>query len=72
MALLPAGPKWFPEDMETDQPLEVIVAEFVREKILRSFRDEVPHAIGEVPSAHRTPPPRSARIFSVPQSAGYV
>lgn len=46
VALLPAGPKWFPEDMETDQPLEVIVAEFVREKILRSFRDEVPHAIG--------------------------
>ena len=32
--------------METDQPLEVIVAEFIREKVLRSFRDEVPHAIG--------------------------
>lgn len=45
-ALLPEGPKWFPDDMETDQPIEVVVAEFVREKILRSFRDEVPHAIG--------------------------
>ena len=45
-ALLPIGPKWFPDDMETDQPIEVVVAEFVREKILRSFRDEVPHAIG--------------------------
>lgn len=44
--LLPEGPQWFPEDMETDQPIEVVVAEFVREKILRSFRDEVPHAIG--------------------------
>lgn len=44
--LLPEGPKWFPDDMETDQPIEVVVAEFVREKILRSFRDEVPHAIG--------------------------
>lgn len=43
---LPEGPRWFPEDMETDQPLEVIVAEFIREKILRSFRDEIPHAIG--------------------------
>ncbi len=43
---LPEGPQWFPEDMETDQPLEVIVAEFIREKILRSFRDEIPHAIG--------------------------
>lgn len=45
---LPLGPKWFPEDMETDQPIEVIVAEFVREKILRSFYDEVPHAIGVI------------------------
>ena len=45
---LPLGPKWFPEDMETDQPIEVIVAEFIREKILRSFYDEVPHAIGVV------------------------
>ena len=44
--LLPAGPKWFPDDMETDQPIEVVIAEFIREKILRSFRDEIPHAIG--------------------------
>ena len=46
VSLLPEGPAWFPADMDTDQPLEVIVAEFVREKILRSFDDEVPHAIG--------------------------
>ena len=44
--LLPEEPQWFREDMETDQPLEVIIAEFIREKILRSFRDEIPHAIG--------------------------
>lgn len=46
--LLPVGPQWFPADMETDQPIEVVVAEFIREKILRSFHDEVPHAIGVV------------------------
>lgn len=46
VGFLPEGPRWFPDDMETDQPLEVIVAEFIREKILRSFRDEIPHAIG--------------------------
>ena len=46
VALLPPGPAWFPADMETDQPIEVVVAEFIREKILRSFHDEVPHAIG--------------------------
>lgn len=46
VSLLPEGPTWFPTDMDTDQPIEVIVAEFIREKILRTFHDEVPHAIG--------------------------
>lgn len=45
---LPEGPAWFPADMDTDQPLEVTIAEFVREKVLRNFHDEIPHAIGVV------------------------
>ncbi len=45
---LPTGPAWFPEDMETDQPVEVMVAEFIREKILRSLFDELPHSSGVV------------------------
>lgn len=45
-SFLPEGPAWFPTDMETDQPLEVMVAEFIREKVLRQFDDEIPHAIG--------------------------
>ena len=45
---LPAGPLWFPKDMETDQPIEVLVAEFIREKVLLNFHDEVPHAVGVV------------------------
>ena len=45
---LPNGPRWFPRDMPTDQSLEVMIAEFVREKILRSTHDEVPHAVGVV------------------------
>ena len=43
---LPIGPRWFPRDMPTDQSIEVMIAEFIREKILRSTRDEVPHAVG--------------------------
>jgi GTP-binding protein Era len=43
---LPQGPRWFPRDMPTDQSLEVMIAEFIREKILRSTHDEVPHAVG--------------------------
>lgn len=45
---LPVGPLWFPADMETDQPLEVIVAEFIREKVLLNAYDEIPHAVGVV------------------------
>lgn len=43
---LPEGPRWFPEDMETDQSTEVMIAEFIREKVLRTTFDEVPHAVG--------------------------
>jgi len=43
---LPQGPRFFPRDMKTDQPIEVMLAELVREKVLRSTRDEVPHAVG--------------------------
>lgn len=48
---LPTGPLWFPADMETDQPIEVIIAEFIREKILLTAHDEVPHAVGVVVDA---------------------
>ena len=42
---LPAGPEYYPEDMVTDQPERLIVAELIREKVLQLTRDEVPHAI---------------------------
>jgi GTP-binding protein Era len=44
--LLPEGPRYFPRDMTTDQSIEVMLAEFVREKVLRNTHDEVPHAVG--------------------------
>ena len=37
------SPFFFDEDTLTDQPERVLVAEIVREKLLRSLRDEVPH-----------------------------
>ncbi len=43
--LLPPGPQFFPEDMITDQPERQIVAEIIREKILRNLSKEVPHGI---------------------------
>ncbi len=37
------GPHFFDDDAMTDQPERVIVAEIIREKILRNMRDEIPH-----------------------------
>ncbi len=42
---LPEGPCYYPPDMFTDQPVKLIVAEIVREKVLSLTRDEVPHAV---------------------------
>lgn len=39
------SPHFFPDDMTSDQSDEVVAAEMVREKMLRSLRDEVPHGI---------------------------
>ncbi|HEV3408634.1 MAG TPA: GTPase Era [Gaiellaceae bacterium] len=43
--LLPEGPLYLPAEQRTDLPLEVQVAELVREKALQLTRDEVPHAV---------------------------
>ena len=43
---MPEGPKYFPDDMLTDQPERDICAELIREKALLHLRDEVPHGIG--------------------------
>ena len=44
--ILPEGPRYFPDDMMTDQPERMICAEIIREKALLHLRDEVPHGIG--------------------------
>lgn len=45
---LPEGPKWFPDTMSTDASDDMIVAEFVREKLLMRTREEVPHSVGVI------------------------
>lgn len=42
---LPKGPQYYPEDMVTDQPERLVIAELIREKVLHNTRDEVPHSI---------------------------
>ena len=45
VALLPEGPRYFPEEQRTDLSVELQIAELIREKALWLTRDEVPHAI---------------------------
>ena len=45
VTLLPEGPLYFPQEQRTDLPVEVQIAELVREQALRLTKDEVPHAI---------------------------
>lgn len=40
---LPEGPKYFPEDMITDQPERFLAAEFIREKIFQLTKQEIPY-----------------------------
>jgi len=52
VALMPEGPFMFPPEQRSDLPSEVLLAELIREQVLRRTRDELPHAvevqIGEV------------------------
>jgi GTP-binding protein Era len=43
--LLPEGPFYFPTEEFSDQPEHVVLAELVREQVLRRTRHEIPHAV---------------------------
>jgi GTPase len=43
--LVPEGPFLFPPEEQSDQPLQVLLAELVREQILRRTFQEIPHAV---------------------------
>lgn len=42
---LPPSPKLYPDDVLTDEPHDVMVAELVREAALEGIRDELPHSL---------------------------
>ena len=45
---LPKGPQYYEEDQITDQNIKSIVAETIREKVIRRTKEEVPHSIAVV------------------------
>lgn len=49
------SPHFFPNDLPTDQPEKVWLAEIVREKILRTMQEEIPHGVAvEIESLEET------------------
>lgn len=44
-ARLPVGPKYYDEDVPTDQTLRTIAGELIREQVLRQTSEEIPHSV---------------------------
>ncbi len=63
---LPQGPKYFPDDMITDQPEKFLVAELIREKIFNLTREEIPYKTAVVVEEFQDVPEKNlVRISSV-------
>jgi GTP-binding protein Era len=45
---LPPSPQLYPDDMLTDEPEQILVAELIREAALEGVREELPHSIAVV------------------------
>ncbi len=61
---LPKGPRYFPEDQITDQPVRFMAAELIREHVLMQTHEEVPHAVS-VAIEQFEESPRLTRIAAV-------
>ncbi|MFZ3344321.1 GTPase Era [Mycobacterium sp.] len=48
VAALPPGPPYYPDGELTDEPEEVLMAEFIREAALEGVREELPHSLAVV------------------------
>ncbi len=42
---LPVGPAFYPEDMKSDQDIQQLICELIREAAMRDAREELPHSI---------------------------
>jgi GTP-binding protein Era len=42
---LPAGPAFYPQDMKSDQGIQQLICELIREAAMRDAREELPHSI---------------------------
>ena len=62
---LPEGPQYYPDDMLTDQPERFIVAELVREKIMRRTNEEIPYGVGVRVDSFKEKPQQNLVVIQV-------
>jgi GTP-binding protein Era len=60
--LMPEGPFMFAPEERSDQPLGLLLAELVREAVIRRMRQEVPHAVEVVVEEIERPRPGLTRV----------
>ncbi len=60
------SPHFFPDDLPTDQPEKIWLAEIVREKILRTMQEEIPHGVAvEIESLDETKTNKGEKIADI-------
>ncbi|HKK01203.1 MAG TPA: GTPase Era [Desulfuromonadales bacterium] len=62
--VLPTGPRYYPEEMVTDLPERFIVAEMVREQVLRQTRAEIPYGVAVTVEGFREEPEKSLVVIN--------
>ncbi len=62
LALMPEGPFMFSQSTTSDQPLAVMLAELVREAVIRRTFQEVPHAVDVIVEEVERPREGLARV----------
>ncbi len=61
---LPEGPKYFPDDMITDQPERFLAAELIREKIFNLTHEEIPYKTAVVVEEFKDIPEKKLVMIS--------
>ncbi|MBW2056558.1 MAG: GTPase Era [Deltaproteobacteria bacterium] len=61
---LPQGPRYFPEDITTDQSERFLAAEMIREKIFQHTYQEVPYSVGVTVESFRDEPDKGILSIS--------
>jgi GTP-binding protein Era len=59
VAVLPEGPRYYPEDSVTDLPERFIAAEMIREKVFRLTGEEIPYAVAVTVESFKERPNRN-------------